>query len=57
MSNKEENGDVDASVRLLNGEKRNSVSGDPNRTARPAKNKETPKQIKIVEKESECPVF
>lgn len=49
MSEKTENGDVEASARLLGDKKRISVSGDLDRT----KNKETTKQLKIVEKESE----
>lgn len=56
MSEREENGGdgggVDASSRLLNGEKQISLAGDLDRTARPTKNKETAKQLKIVEKES-----
>lgn len=52
MSEKEESGEIDASLRLLNGEKRISLSDDLNRTARSTKNKEIVKQIKIVEKES-----
>lgn len=56
MSDKEENGDVDASVRLLDGEKKISASGDLDATTRSTKNRETAaknKQLKIVEKESE----
>lgn len=52
MSEPEANGGVDASSRLLNGEKQISMAGDLDRTARPTKNKETAKQLKIVEKES-----
>lgn len=53
MSERTENGDVEASERLLGEKKRVSLSGDLDRTARPTKNKETTKQLKIVEKESE----
>lgn len=52
MSEKEESGNVDASSRLLNGEKQISVVCDLDKTARPTKNKETAKQLTIVEKES-----
>lgn len=53
MSEKEESGDVGVTARLLDaGEKRINVTpGDV------AKNKETVKQIKIVEKESEYPMI
>lgn len=49
MSEKEENGEVDPSVQLLNGEKRVSLSGD---LARKTRNNETTKRLTIVEKES-----